>query len=235
MSGGARVSAENVWKRYGRFDALRDCSLRAAAGEILGLAGPNGAGKSTLARLICGFELPSRGRLTTEGLPPHVFRGSRGVGYLPEELPRTRGLRVIDFLRMKRIRKGAGADLEQVTVALGLQPLLHKPLLQLSKGQLRLAGAAYALLGGSQLVLLDEPDTGLDPVGLDSLAVGVRAAAASGSTVIILSHALDEMERVCDRILFLFSGRVTGELTARGNALAGAREMYRSLACAGAQ
>lgn len=219
--------AEGLARSYDGRIALTDCSFQLSAGEVLGLAGPNGAGKSTLARLLTGFVQPSAGTIRLGALTPAQYRTRHGVGYLPEDVAFYAECTPYELLNM---RAAAGPlDWRRAADLLDLGPLLHRPLRILSKGQGRLAYTAYAALGPSRVVVLDEPDSGLDPTALDRLRELVRACAAGGAVVVVLSHQLPELAEVCDRVMFLREGRVSGTFSQDEVASRGARSLYREL------
>lgn len=202
---------DGVSKQYGRVVALHDAALAIAPGEIVGLAGPNGAGKSTLAKILAGFVQPTTGTIAVGGLDPRVYRERFGIGYLPEEADRPVRTSLSGLLASRGVPKGAHLGEVEVFEITGLAPLRDRMLTQLSKGQWRLALAAYAALGPSRLVLFDEPDSGLDPDALDRLIVLIQAVAATGASVVILSHHLEAMERTCGRVAMVAAGRIVAQ------------------------
>ena len=231
MTTGVRCLVDHVSKSYGPQPALRDVSFEVGGGEVVGVAGPNGAGKSTLARLLLGFAAPNAGRVDIGGLPAAVNRTRFGVGYLPEEaVPEWHcSVRELLALRGPAGGPGPGADPGAVARDLGVEPWMERPLAQLSKGQWRLTLLGYALGGLSPLIVLDEPDSGLDPDALDRLQAGIALAARHGSTVFVLSHNLDELERACTRFLFVFRGQVVADMARDALGRESARETYRRL------
>jgi ABC-type multidrug transport system ATPase subunit len=210
MTPGLRL--DSVGLRYDRTEALRAVSFSAAAGEVVGLVGPNGAGKTSMARVAAGFTRPTAGSATMDGLDARTYRLRHGVGYAPEELPRPGSWRVRTLLHM---RGSAGGDAARnhacVLDALAVVPLLDRSVRTLSKGQWRAVLLAYAALAASRLLVLDEPDSGLDPGALDRLRGFVEILRETGAVVLILSHQLFELERTCDRVLFVRSGEIVAE------------------------
>ncbi len=229
MTSGVRCLVEHVSKSYGRHTALRDVSFEVGGGEVVGVAGPNGAGKSTLARLLLGFAAPNAGRVEVGGLPAVVNRTRFSVGYLPEEAAPEWHCSVRELLALRGSAVGPGAEAGAVAQDLGIAPLMDSPLAQLSKGQWRLTLLGYALGGLSPLIVLDEPDSGLDPDALDRLQAGIALAARHGSTVFVLSHNLDELERACSRFLFVFRGQIVADMARDALGRESARETYRRL------
>lgn len=220
---------DHATKRYGGHVALSDCSLAIREGEVLGIAGSNGAGKSTMAKLLMGFTLPSSGTVTVTGGPPVQRRRVHGIGYAPEEASRPWRVTLRELLGIRRVPKSAAMTPEHVVDVLGLQPLLDKRIDRLSKGQWRMCLIAYAVVGSSSLLVLDEPDSGLDPTALDRLQAIVSESVSNGSTVVMLSHNLDELERACDRIMVIHGSKVAGSFPKSQFATAGMRNIYRSV------
>jgi ABC-type multidrug transport system ATPase subunit len=214
------IEVENLSFRYrsrGK-PALERLSFGIDRGRVVGVVGPNGSGKTTLYRLILGFLGPQKGRVTVCGSEPAVYRRSRGVGYLPEQvrLPgnvRVRELAVL-MARLAGLRgRAVGEAVEQYTNMLGLVEATDAVLGALSHGYRQRVGLLVALLGEPELVLLDEPANGLDPVSVGMLRSVVRALKRCGRTVVVSSHNLWELERICDEVLVLGYGRLLGRST----------------------
>jgi len=204
---------ESAARRYGERTALHDTTLSLEAGRVVGVAGPTGAGKTTFARLAAGFVAPSSGRVLLGGEPAMQARAREGIGYLPDELPRGWRCTVRLFLEMRGLQQPTLSS-DAVIDILGLRDLADTPLHVLSKGQWRLALAAYAALGPSRLLVFDEPDSGLDPSALRRMRALITACRDAGSLVLVLSHQLTELDAVCDQLLFIGGGRVLRSVTA---------------------
>lgn len=203
------IALEGVSKRYGDVHALNDVSLRVAAGERLALVGHNGAGKTTLLKLLLAIIRPDRGTIRVLNDAPERARASGAIGFLPEAIafdPAMRGIEVLRFYaRLKRLPPdAAGPVLERV----GLDGAADRRVGTYSKGMRQRLGLAQAILGEPALLLLDEPTTGLDPAFRRVFYEIVRQRAAAGTTVVISSHALSELEGETDRIAILGGGRV---------------------------
>ncbi|MDQ5856775.1 MAG: ABC transporter ATP-binding protein [Acidobacteriota bacterium] len=222
------IVVENVSKTYGRLGrrvrALDTISLEVRRGETLGLIGPNGAGKTTLLSCLLGFLNPDTGRITVDGKPPDDLAVRARTGYLPERLGFDRDLPGRLFLAHHwRLAGGdpkrAGAEAEAAADRVGLErDILKRALKTYSRGMLQRIGLAQALLREPQLLFLDEPASGTDPVGVGLVRQRILEAKARGATIVLNSHQLAEVERVCDRIVFLSEGRLVRSETLGGQA-----------------
>ena len=193
--------------------ALDDVTLTLARGEVVGIAGPNGAGKSTLISLALGFLAPSTGTVRIDGVAPRAYVERHGASYLTELVSLPPKWRVDAAL----LRFAVLADLppavrrprvEALLAELELVEHRQKQVRQLSKGNLQRLGLAQALLADSDLVILDEPTHGLDPLWTQRFRDVVRALRRPGRVIVIASHNLDELERLTDRVVILHQGRM---------------------------
>ena len=211
----AVIDTRGLAKRYGRMEALVDLTLRVDAGEIFGFLGPNGAGKTTAVKLLLGLARATSGGGTVLGAPLGDRRARRGIGYLPELFRYQPWLRAREVLELHAALRSAdggqratpaeiGAALDDV----GLADRANDGVGGFSKGMQQRLGLAVALLGGPRLVVLDEPTSALDPVGRADVRSIVRRARDAGSTILLNSHLLTEVERVCDRVAIVDHGRV---------------------------
>jgi ABC-2 type transport system ATP-binding protein len=208
-----------VKKRYGllrKHEALSGVSLSVAPGECFGLAGPNGAGKTTLIKLLLGLAQPDDGEVRLFGERPDDPEVRRRVGFVPEsaELPPSASPRAL----VRRVARLRGLALEkfvprglQQLERMGLEGLLDRPAGKLSKGEKQRTLLALALLPDPELLVLDEPTDGLDPMGRALVRRVLREEIARGRTVFLNSHLLSETERVCTRVAILHKGRVVRE------------------------
>ena len=193
--------------------ALEDLTLSIARGEVFGIAGPNGAGKSTLISLLVGFLHPTSGAVRVGGLAPRAWVERHGVSYLTELVALPPRWTVDQAL--VRLATLAGLDaharrprIERAVDLLGLEEHRAKQVRQLSKGNLQRLGIAQALLDDSDLVILDEPTHGLDPVYTQRFRDIVADLRRPERTILIASHNLDELERLTDRVAILGRGRL---------------------------
>ena len=208
--GDAVLELTGVTKRYGDFLAVDRVSFDAPKGRILGLLGPNGAGKTSTLRMILGITTPDEGKLSIFGKPPGRSV-QRRIGYLPEErgLYRRMSARdtVIYFAKLKgmsarKARKRADELLDE----LGLGYAKDRRIEALSKGMAQKVQLITAIAHEPELVILDEPFSGLDPINQNELENAIRGLAAAGTTVLFSTHTMSHAERLCDRFVILVKG-----------------------------
>lgn len=210
------IACHGLTKDYGAGRGVFDLDLTAEHGEVMGFVGPNGAGKSTTIRLLMDLILPDRGTATIFGLDTRrdSLAIKRRVGYLPGELPQFPGVRagyVVGLLA--GLRGGVPIDrIEGLADRLGLD--LGARYEKLSHGNKQKVHLVQAFMHEPDLLILDEPTLGLDPLVQQEFRLLVRESAARGATVLLSSHVLSEVESVCDRISLIRSGRLlrTGTL-----------------------
>jgi len=199
--------------RFKRVHAVRGVSLEVKRGEIFGYLGPNGAGKTTSMKMALGLIRPTQGTIRVLGEPVWSPHARERVGYAPEQPYFYDFLTPVELLafygKLYRMPKATIAKrTEELLATVGLEDSRNQRLRGFSKGMLQRAGIAQALLASPELVILDEPLSGLDPLGrkeLRDVIVGLRAA---GTTVFLSSHILHDIEMVCDRVAILIKGQV---------------------------
>jgi ABC-type multidrug transport system ATPase subunit len=193
--------------------AVVDFSLEIAEGEVLGIAGPNGAGKSTLLSLLLGYLRPTSGTVQIRGMDPRSFVEKNGIGYLSELMSINPNWKAEDALTRfatladvppREITSRVNAVIEE----LGIGEHRDKKIKALSKGNLQRLGVAQALLRDEQVMILDEPTHGLDPVWTQRFRGIVEGLRRPGRTIIIASHNLDELQRLADRVAIIDRGRL---------------------------
>ena len=193
--------------------ALDDLTLTLSRGEVVGVAGPNGAGKTTLISLLLGYLRPTRGQVRVDDLPPRTWIERHGAAYLAELIAIPGRWTVEAALRRYTVLAGvpgarAGERVESLLTDFGLADQRAKRARELSKGNLQRLGLAQALASESDLVVLDEPTHGLDPLWTQRFRDVVRTLRRPSRMILIASHNLDELERLADRVLILHQGRV---------------------------
>ncbi|MGQ0702803.1 MAG: ABC transporter ATP-binding protein [Gemmatimonadales bacterium] len=215
--------------------ALRDFSLDITRGEVVGIAGPNGAGKSTLISLVLGFLRPTAGQVRVNGRLPRQYVEAHGIGYLPEVFalpPRwTVGSALARFAVLGGLGRSAPDRIEAAIELTGLAEHRRKLIKQLSKGTLQRVGLAQAVLTDRELVVLDEPTHGLDPLWTQRFRDMVRELRRPDRAILIASHNLDELERVADRVAIIHQGQLQRLVRAgAGGTLAGSLAYRLALA-----
>ena len=206
------VLIEDLRKRLGRVAALRGVDLTIEPGMVMGLAGPNGAGKSVTLRILLGLVRPDAGRVELFGEPvrPGCAALAR-VGALidgPGFVPHLSGLENLRLAWRSTGRPESEADLERALAIAGLGEAIHRRYRTYSHGMRYRLGLAQALLGRPDLVVLDEPTTGLDPAHVIEIRGAIRDAADRGATVLFSSHQLDEVERICTHAAVMREGTI---------------------------
>ena len=204
-------------KRFGSLQALDDLSLSLNRGEIVGFVGSNGAGKSTTMRIVMGVLAADSGAVTWMGAPVDAAI-RRTIGYMPEErglYPRMKvAEQLVDLARLHGLSASAAkAAAERWTERLGLEGRRGDEVQSLSLGNQQRVQLAAALVSDPELLILDEPFSGLDPVAVDVMSQVLLERAAAGVPTLFSSHQLDVVERLCDRVVIIRSGRLVADGT----------------------
>lgn len=214
------ITIENLTKRYGPQKAVNDLSFKVKTGEILGFLGPNGAGKSTTMKMITGYLGISEGDITIGGhsvkADPDITK--KHIGYLPENNPLYLEMPVIDYLyfcaELQGLKKQMIPDrVREMILLCGLHAEKHKNIGELSKGYRQRVGLAQAMIHDPEILILDEPTTGLDPNQIIEIRKLIRNLGKE-KTVILSTHILPEVEATCDRILIINKGKIVADGTA---------------------
>jgi len=197
-------------------EVLADFDLAVPGGQTLGIIGPNGAGKTTLMLLLLGFLRPDGGTVRVLSGDPAAPQTRRITGYLPESFVPPQAFSGEEYLfSMARLygyeRQAARSRAEEVIEAFELEERAGQTIAQYSKGTLRRLGLARAFLNQPQLVLLDEPTISLDPPSVLRLRDVIARSKLQGTTIVLVTHHLSEVERVCDRVLLLRKGEIRGD------------------------
>lgn len=195
----------HINKHIGKQHILNDICLDIPQGQIVGLLGPNGAGKSTLMKIMAG--------IWKQDKEDNSIIVPERIGYLPEQNPLYQDMYVREFLAtMKRITR-ASDDIEQLIDLVGLRPEVNKKIRELSKGYKQRVGLAQALMGQPELIILDEPTTGLDPNQLVEIRQLIKGLTMhnTGCTVILSTHILQEVKEMCNRVVIIDHGHIKAD------------------------
>lgn len=210
----AALLASGLGKRYGSVVALDQVGLSVAPGELVGLVGANGAGKSTLVKIACGLVRPTSGTVTIYGRSAGSREARRQLGYLAELFRFPGWSTASEVLALhQRLAGSEGGERERndLLELVGLSDVARRRVEGMSKGMQQRLGIAQALVGDPKLLLLDEPSSALDPAGRRAIRTLLLAMRDRGIAVMLNSHLLGEVERVCDRVVILARGKVVAD------------------------
>ncbi|NOY36405.1 MAG: ATP-binding cassette domain-containing protein [Chlorobi bacterium] len=213
------ITVENVLKTYGLQRAVDSISFHVKTGEILGFLGPNGAGKTTTMKIITNYMIPDKGvvKIGGKSMPEYANELKRHIGYLPENNPLYDDMPMLDYLEfvagLQEIPKEKIDErIREMVRVCGLNAEKHKKIGELSKGYKQRVGLAQALIHDPEILILDEPTTGLDPNQIVEIRKLIREL-GQHKTVILSTHILPEVEATCDRILIINKGKIVADGT----------------------
>ena len=213
------IVIENMTKTYGRQKAVDNISLQVKTGEVLGFLGPNGAGKTTTMKAITSFLIPDSGKIFIGNISvnDNPQEAKKNIGYLPENNPLYEDMPVIDYLQFCARIEGIAKDkindkVREVIQTCGISREKHKKISELSKGYKQRVGLAQALIHDPEVLILDEPTTGLDPNQIIEIRELIKKIGKE-KTVILSSHILAEVEATCDRIVIIKKGKIVADGT----------------------
>jgi ABC-2 type transport system ATP-binding protein len=211
VSAAAAVTVQNLVKKYGRLIAVNDVSLSIHEGEIFGIIGPNGAGKTTTVECISGLRAPDSGSISVYGLSPQKDRNKirEFVGVQLQESALPPRIKVREAVKLFASFYSNPLDPDQLLEALGIEQIVNSSFKNLSGGQKQRVSVALALVGNPKLAILDELTTGLDPEARREIWSLIENMRDRGVTVILVTHFMDEAERLCDRLALINHGTVT--------------------------
>lgn len=207
------IKVENITKVYGEQKALNTISFSVKSAEIVGFLGPNGAGKSTMMKILTTYINPSEGQVKVNGYDIDSDKKSvqSSVGYLPEHNPLYTDLYVREYLKFNAdVHNVKKQRIEEVIELTGLLPEAHKKIGQLSKGYRQRVGLANALLHNPDVLILDEPTTGLDPNQLVDIRNLIKNIGKE-KTVFLSTHIMQEVEAMCDRVIIINKGEIVAD------------------------
>lgn len=216
------ISVEHLTKFYGPTPAVEDLSFQIEEGQVYGFLGPNGAGKSTAMNIMTGCLSPTSGKVTICGydILEEPEKAKKCIGYLPEQPPLYMNETPEEYLRFvgeaKKVKREVLDDqIREVMASTGISDVSHRRIGDLSKGYRQRLGIAQALLGNPQVVILDEPTVGLDPLQITQIRELIRSL-GDKHTVILSSHILSEVQAICQKILIISGGKLVAFDTPEG-------------------
>jgi ABC-2 type transport system ATP-binding protein len=211
------IEISGLTRYYGDLCALDHIGLTIEKGKILGLLGPNGAGKTTAMRILTGFLAPTEGKVTVKGhsIDSEMLEIKKLIGYLPESAPVYQDMLVYDYLQYvadirqmpKETREGR---IKEIAAICGLDSVMHRSIHELSKGFKQRVGLAHAMMSDPEILILDEPTTGLDPNQIVEIRDIIKKIGRE-KTVILSTHILSEVEATCDRVVIINEGRIVAD------------------------
>lgn len=204
------IEVQFVSKSYETQLALNEISFSAKKGEIIGFLGPNGAGKSTMMKILTGYISPTKGTVSVSGIDvlKNPIAAKAKIGYLPEQNPLYQEMYVREYLQFQAsIFKVSKETITSVIKDVGLIPEMHKKISQLSKGYQQRVGLAAALIHNPDVLILDEPTTGLDPNQLQEIRTLLKKLGKE-KTILFSTHIMQEVEAVCDRVIIIKKGEL---------------------------
>lgn len=207
------IEVQHISKVYGSQKALDEVSFSIDKNEIVGFLGPNGAGKSTLMKILTTYLEPTSGHAKVNGfsIQDQAVQVQKSVGYLPEHNPLYLEMYIREYLRFHAaIYKIPKTLVEEVILETGLSPEAHKKIGQLSKGYRQRVGLACALLHNPEVLILDEPTTGLDPNQIIEIRDLIKKS-GKDKTVFLSTHIMQEVEAICDRVIIINRGKIVAD------------------------
>ena len=207
------ILVENTTKLYGKQKALNDVNFKISSGEIVGFLGPNGAGKSTMMKIITTYIPKNEGTVVVNGfdVDTNPLDVKRSVGYLPEHNPLYLDLYIKEYLKFHAdIHKVSKERIDEIINLVGLTPEKNKKISQLSKGYRQRVGLAAALLHDPEVLILDEPTTGLDPNQLADIRNLIKEIGKT-KTVLLSTHIMQEVEAMCNRVIIINKGEIVAD------------------------
>lgn len=213
------IEIKNLTKKIDNNIILNDLTFSVKKGEILGFLGPNGAGKTTTMKIITSFWTPTKGSVEIDGLDiiTDSIKTRQKIGYLPETVPLYEDMRVFEYLRFVAEARGISKDdlrskIKRAVEECGLEKVIKKPIEELSKGYRQRVGLAQAIVHEPDILILDEPTTGLDPNQIVEIRDLIKKIGKE-KTVIFSTHILSEVSATCDRAIIINNGKIVGEGT----------------------
>lgn len=226
------IEAKGLTKRYGNFAAVEDVTFSVDRGQVVAFLGPNGAGKTTTMRLLTGYLTPTSGSAVIAGydVARQRLEAAARVGYLPENGPLYLDMTPLSSLQFYGTARGLDAQqlekrIAEVSEICAIGPVQNKTIRKLSKGYRQRVGLAQALLHEPDVLILDEPTTGLDPNQIQDVRASIREIGA-GCAILLSTHILHEVAAIADRVLFVHAGKLVFDGTVDEMKAAGSLEEF---------
>ncbi len=217
------IQIEHINKHIGKQHVLKDISFSVKQGEVVGLLGPNGAGKSTLMKIMTGI-------WDADKKDGGMLQVPQRIGYLPEQNPLYDEMYVREYLQLMARLTDDKKDVEELIARVGLTREANKRIRELSKGYRQRVGLAHALMNTPELLILDEPTTGLDPNQLVEIRELIKGCTANAQCTVILStHIMQEVREMCSRVILIDHGELKADKPI--NEIADLEELFRSVEC----
>ncbi|OIQ34937.1 MAG: multidrug ABC transporter ATP-binding protein [Bacteroidetes bacterium MedPE-SWsnd-G1] len=225
------ISLQNISKNYGSQKALDNINFSIEKGQIVGFLGPNGAGKSTTMKIINGYLNPDAGEVQVNNVSvaENPMSTKAMIGYLPEHNPLYLDMYIKEYLLFcAKVHKVSKASVKIIIDKVGLKPEISKRIKELSKGYRQRVGLAAAMLHNPEVLILDEPTTGLDPNQLVEIRNLIKEV-GKDKTVLFSTHIMQEVEAICDRVIILNKGKIVADRLMDELKGKNLEEMFRSL------
>ncbi len=211
------IEVKNLVKKFGSETILDHLNFEVKKGEVLGFLGPNGAGKTTTMKIITTFWSPTSGQVLVDGIDvvANPLKARQKIGYLPETVPLYDDMRVFEYLyfiaQVRGLsRSAAKKRIKEVVEICGLRSVIRRPIEELSRGYRQRVGLAQAILHEPDILILDEPTTGLDPNQIVEIRELIKKIGKE-KTVVFSTHILSEVSATCDRVIIIKQGKIVGE------------------------
>ncbi|MEX0315352.1 MAG: ABC transporter ATP-binding protein [Allomuricauda sp.] len=203
------IQIDNLCKRFGKNEVLRDLNLTIEPKGIVAILGPNGSGKTTLIKSILGMVIPNEGTITISGENiRNKWKYLKDIEYLPQIANFPNNLRVKELIRMIKDLHQQPSNDEELISLFGLEPFLDKKLSTLSGGTKQKVNIVMTFMFDGPLIILDEPTTGLDPAALIQLKQLIQKEKSNGKTILVTSHIMQFVEEVADEVVYLLEGKI---------------------------
>ncbi|MGO2101512.1 MAG: ABC transporter ATP-binding protein [Psychroflexus halocasei] len=203
------IKIENLYKKFGKNEVLKGVDLEIPEKGIFAVLGPNGSGKTTLIKSILGMVVPDKGKIFIKGKETQQNGAYRSdIDYLPQIANFPSNLGVKELIKMIKDLRGVNAEYDELIKVFKLEPFLNKKLNNLSGGTKQKVNIVLTFMFDSQIVILDEPTTGLDPVALIHLKNLIKKEKEKGKTVLVTSHIMSFVEEISDEIVFILEGKI---------------------------